>query len=69
MVNLGTKIARVDKNGKPVPLDWSGSHYYSNYPKVYIQTEGVKIENLDNSMRRVLEQLNRLAGELHLGLS
>ena len=66
MINLGTKIARVDKNGKPVPLDWSGSHYYSNYPKVYIQTERVKIENLDNSMRRVLEQLNRLAGELHL---
>lgn len=62
MINLGTKIYRTD-----TVFDLkTGLYYYSNYPKVYIKYKTVNIESLDDSMGRVLEQLNRVAGEIHI---
>lgn len=64
MINLGSKIYRTDKLSNTITYEGTGLFYYSNFPKLYIKHEGVDIQSLDDSMRRVLEQLNRVAGEI-----
>ena len=66
MIALGSKIYRTDKLQNTVTYEGTGLFYYSNYPKLYIKNESIDIASLDDSMRRVLEQLNRVASEINI---